>query len=110
VARTLEAVFESVAIFPVFPADAEEQAGSVVMVAWDGAARSFPAGRFDRAPLHPLVRQRLGRGAGWRFRFPVETRAIVLSDEYNPVGFFDLWVKERAREGILKDIYLDLLL
>jgi spermidine synthase len=110
VARTLEAVFESVAIFPVFPADAEEQAGSVVMVAWDGAARSFPAGRFDRAPVHPLVRQRLGRSAGWRFRFPVETRAIVLSDEYNPIGFFDLWVKERAREGILKDIYLDLLL
>jgi MFS family permease len=110
VARTLEAVFESVAIFPVFPADAEEQAGSVVMVAWDGAVRSFPAGRFDRAPVHPLVRQRLGRSAGWRFRFPVETRAIVLSDEYNPIGFFDLWVKERAREGILKDIYLDLLL
>ena len=110
IARTLAEVFRTVEIYPVFSEDLEVQAGSVALIAHDGTARSFDAGAFVGHPVHSLARRKMGARPGRRFRFPSGTPAIVLTDDYNPAGFFDLWLKEQARRGILSDIYLELLL
>jgi len=36
------------------------------------------------------------------FRFPEGTPAILLTDDYNPVDFYDAWLRERVRRNLLK--------
>ena len=44
------------------------------------------------------------------FSFPPQTPAIVLSDDYNPVDFYDLWLKENIRKNNLNYTDFDILL
>lgn len=47
---------------------------------------------------------------GKEFSFPDRTPAITLSDDYNPIDFFDLRVKEATRRGLLSYTDWDLLI
>jgi hypothetical protein len=43
------------------------------------------------------------------FAFPPQTPAIVLSDDYNPVDFYDLWLKEMLRKNTVDSTDFDIL-
>lgn len=47
---------------------------------------------------------------GQRFYFSSDTPAIILSDDYNPIDFYDSWLKEKVRKTILESTDIDILL
>ena len=46
---------------------------------------------------------------GRTFSFPANAPAITLTDDYNPLDFYDTWLKEELRKNIMKSQDLDIL-
>ncbi len=47
---------------------------------------------------------------GRTFSFPANTPAVILTDDFNPVDFYDTWLKEELRKNILKNQDADILI
>ncbi len=62
------------------------------------------------SPVAPVVKPLVGEFLGKEFVFAQNTPAILLSDDYNPIDFFDIWLKERIRKGYLEYTDVDMLL
>jgi spermidine synthase len=110
VVKTLQAAFDHVEIYPTFnPATSPDGVGNLAIMAYQGAARAL---RVDHARFrtHPSVRHRVLSNLGRRFHFPADTPAIVLSDNYNPIDFFDSWLRERVRSSIIQATDWDILI
>ena len=52
--------------------------------------------------MHPQAELAVRGVMGRKFSFPEGTAAIVLTDDYNPVDFYDTWLKEELRRSILE--------
>ena len=102
VVRTLEQVFESVQIYPLFAPEEPNAFGNVVLVARNGPALPFNASRVSAFPVHPLAQPVLERFMGRPYRLPPGTKAMVLTDDFNPIDVADNWLKERVRAEILR--------
>jgi hypothetical protein len=109
IVRTFEAAFETVELFPAFDPAMAEGFGNLIVVARQGPPLPFDPGRVAAFAVHPLARAGVAR-LGTRFRFPPETGAMVLSDEFNPVDARDAWVKERLRGAVLASTDWDVLI
>lgn len=109
VLTTLKSVFRHVTVIPVFSPEAGEGQGNMAIIAHD-ADMSLDQGKWRSLPVHPLARQNVERLMGREFAFPPQTPAIILSDDYNPVDFFDLRVREKVRKDIQKDTDWDILI
>jgi len=48
----------------------------------------------------PLLTSQLRK----RFEFPSGSHAIALTDDYNPIDYYDVWLKESVRREILVNI------
>ncbi len=75
----------------------------------------FPVDRLEDAivrdaPVHFLAKDEVKAFAGERFHFPEGVEAAVLTDEYNPVVFYDVWLKERVRKAVLETTDWDMLI
>jgi len=110
VLATLRAVFANVELYPTFDPSAGDGSGNCAIVAYDGPARALPANLATSVPVHPLAADGVVRFLGRRFEFPAGTPAVVLTDDYNPIDFFDRWLKERVRRDILATTDWDILL
>jgi spermidine synthase len=108
--RTLRQVFDAVEIHPLFDPAVGDGFGNMVIIAHDGPALQLPPGLATARQVHPLAWPELARYFGTTFRFPAGTEAIVLTDDYNPVDFYDLGIKEKVRRAIIAQTPLDLLL
>jgi spermidine synthase len=100
--RTLESAFATVNIYPNFSSEAGDGIGNITVLAYnfsfsDADIKSLPAG----FSVHPLAYEQVRRVFGKTFRFPQGTKAVVLTDDYNPIDFYDAWLKERLRRGII---------
>ena len=110
VVKTLQSVFGQVAVYPVFDPASGEGTGNLEIVAYDGRERALQLGRIKHFAIHPNVESVVRSGMEHTFAFPPQTPAIVLSDNYNPVDFYDLWLKEAVRKNILNYTEFDILL
>lgn len=109
VVKTLKAEFRQVLIIPLFnPAEGEGE-GNMAIIAYDADMVMDPE-KWRSLAVHPLAQPNVERFMGREFAFPPQTPAIILSDDYNPVDFFDLRVKENVRKNILKDTDWDILI
>ena len=52
--------------------------------------------------VHPLAADTVAGSLGRRWRFPEQARAMVLTDDYNPIEFFEASLRESVRETILR--------
>jgi spermidine synthase len=97
--KTLENVFRTVRIYPNFSLEEGEGFGNITVLAYD-----FPYPTVNTLslssdfPIHPMVRDSVRSNFGKTFSFPQTTQAIILTDEYNPIDFYDTWLKERLRK------------
>ena len=110
VVKTLQAAFDVVDVFPAFdPNIAGSGIGNIALMAYQGPERRLRAahGRFQ---THPNVRRNVFTNLGRRFEFPADTPAIVLTDDYNPIDFFDRWLREAVRKSILDTTDWDILI
>ena len=110
VVKTLAAAFDQVAVYPAFdPRTSEQGVGNLIIMAYQGEERRL---QLDRRAISghpsvlPLLRDQLGR----RYRFPADTPAMVLTDAYNPIDFFDGWLREFVRRAILESTDWDILI
>ncbi len=109
--KTLQREFRNVNIYPLFVHERGDGIGNLAIIASDLSNLPFNIELFLEAPIHPAVRSRMMQYLGKNFEFTPGVEAIVLSDEYNPTDYYDVWLKEKAREGITKNIsYLEVLL
>jgi hypothetical protein len=102
IVRTLESAFTTVSIYPNFLPEEGDGIGNITVLAYAYPfplvdIKTLPAG----FPVHPLAQENVRRVFGQTFSFPQGTQAVVLSDDYNPIDFYDAWLKERLRKGII---------
>lgn len=110
VVKTLQSVFGQVAIYPAFDSASGEGIGNLEIVAYDGHERALQFEHIKRFAIHPSAEKIVRLGMAHTFAFPPQTPAIVLSDDYNPVDFYDLWLKEELRKNYLNYTDFDILL
>lgn len=110
VVRTFEQVFESVDVYPLFSPEEPEAFGNVVLVARNGPPLVFDPSKVSGFPVHTLARPVVERFLGRPYRLPPGTRAMVLTDDRNPIDVADNWLKERVRAEILRATDWDVLL
>jgi len=110
VVKTLKEVFEQVAIYPTFDPAVGEGTGNMEIIAYDGELRPLQFSRIENLSIHPGAESMVRLGMERPFVFPPQTPAIVLTDDYNPVDFYDLWLKEKVRKNIIEFTDFDILL
>ncbi|MEO5658917.1 MAG: fused MFS/spermidine synthase [Polaromonas sp.] len=110
VIKTVQAVFGQVQTHPVFASTTPDAYGNLVIIAYDGPARPLPTAQLAAFPVHPMAADGVRRGLQNTYRFPAGTPAMLLTDDYNPIDFYDLWVKEKVRRTILETTDWDILL
>jgi spermidine synthase len=110
VVKTLEAVFDQVGIYPTFnPQQSKEGLGNLAIMAYQGEEREMRA-EHKRFVTHPRAARQVYANLGRRFRFPDDTPAMVLTDDYNPIDFYDGWLREKVRKSIIESTDWDILI
>lgn len=110
IVKTLQSVFDQVAIYPAFDPASGEGTGNIEIVAYDGAQRVLQLDRIANMSIHPLAEGNVRRSMQQPFVLAPHADAMILSDNYNPVDFYDLWLKEQVRKIILDTTDFDILL
>ncbi|TAL22745.1 MAG: hypothetical protein EPN94_10520 [Nitrospirae bacterium] len=108
--KTLEQIFSAVEIYPLFSPEEGEGYGNLAIIAHSRAAMAFNPEIVRTFPVHPFVDQTVRERLGRKFHFAGGTPAIVLSDDYNPIDFYDSWLKEKVRKNILENTDWDILI
>lgn len=102
--KTLEQVFKTVEIYPIFSPEEEKGWGNIEVLAYNYPPIPLNSEIIKNFPVHPLASKDANRFFGKKYYFPQNTPAIILSDNYNPIDFYDRWIKETVRNNILKDV------
>jgi spermidine synthase len=111
IVRTLEAIFRTVKIYPNFNFEEGDGIGNITVLAYSysfssGDPLSLPVG----FSIHPFANDNVRRVFGKTFNFPQETKSVILTDDYNPIDFYDMWLKEKLRQGVFDYTDLEVLI
>lgn len=110
IVRTLKEVFRIVKVYitvdPFYGADIQ----NLEVIAYDDPELSFDFRRIRKFPVHYQLRGKRGGMFVEEFTFSPGTPSIILSDDYNPVDFFDIRIREKIRKSILTHVDWDMLI
>ncbi|WP_455202081.1 fused MFS/spermidine synthase [Kaarinaea lacus] len=109
VLKTLEQEFDQVEIYPAFKVQESNGVGNVIFIAYQGKPRDFQAVDDKIFTIHPSFEKTIRSSMGAQYHFPAGTPAIILTDNYNPIDFYDFWLRELIRKTILDTIDPELL-
>lgn len=101
VIHTLQQQFERVDVYPAFGANVDDNVGNFEIVAYDGARVPL---MFDQIPgfaIHPLVESLVMSYLEREYRFPPHDNVIELTDDYNPMDYFDAGLREDIRARVI---------
>ena len=110
VVKTLEVIFDQVEIYPTFDMQRSDLNGNLAILAYSGDARVPDLSQITGDPIHSMAKNLVNKNLTRRFEFPESQEAIVLTDDYNPIDFFDSSLKESVRRNILETTNWDILL
>lgn len=110
VIKTVRQVFSQVEVYPVYEPKPGEPYGNLVVIAYNGPKRSFDPAMAARFPVHPLAAKLVHASLTGPVPLGEDSRAIVLTDDFNPIDLRDLWLKEKVRRNILETTDWDVLL
>jgi spermidine synthase len=110
VVKTLRGVFRTVEIYPTFSVSYSDGSGNLALVAYDADTLRFNPDAVKGFPVHPFADISVTQLLGTTFSFPPHADALMLSDDYNPIDFYDLGHKEKVRENVLRNTDADILL
>ncbi|MEK6745105.1 MAG: fused MFS/spermidine synthase [Nitrospirota bacterium] len=108
--RTLEKVFRKVDIYPNYAVETSEGGGNITVLAYNAAFKPFDRRSVAGLSIHPFARNGVDRHLGTTYRLPAGTPGVVLTDDHNPIDFYDVWLKEWVRNTILSGIDFDILI
>lgn len=110
VIKTLKTAFAQVAIYPTFDPAQGDGTGNMEIIAYDGAVRTPQFDRIQNMQIHPVAQQMVNQLLEHPYAFTPQADALLLTDNYNPIDFYDLWLKEQVRRIILETTDFDILL
>jgi len=110
VIKTLSNVFDQVEIYPVTKLEGSDGVGNLIVLAYQGNARALTKLAPNLQQIHPRLEAKISENLGARFYFPENTPAIILTDDYNPIDFYDSWMREQIRKRAIESTNWDLLL
>ncbi len=108
--RTVATQFDQVLLYPTFEVSPENPIGNYVLLAYDGPPRVPSATVLADRRVHPLAEEGVRRWLGAPYRLPDSEGSIVLTDNYNPIDFYDQAAREQVRMNILRQTDADMLL
>jgi spermidine synthase len=107
IVKTLRAVFDQVATYAITNPDTG--IGNLEVVAYNGQPRTLQLERIRNMAMPSEIEATLRRSLQQPFSFPAETNAVILTDNYNPVDFYDVWLKETVRKNSIEATDFDIL-
>ena len=110
VVRTLESVFQKVAVYPAFSPEEGDGIGNLTILAHEFPFGSIPPDGLERFPIHTMAYENVKGYFGKEYAFAPGTPAVLLRDSYNPMDFYDVWLKEKTRKGIFEGTDPEILL
>lgn len=110
VLKTLHVVFDQVDVFPVFEVQNGEGVGNLAVMAYDGPKLQFNANTISISSIHPKLVDKILRSMQQPFQYPPDNSAIILTDNYNPIDVYDVWLRELVRKRILQLTDLEVLI
>jgi len=108
--RTLEKVFTTVDIYPNFDVETSDGGGNITVLAYDARHQAFDRRLVAGFPVNSFARNGVSRYLGQPYQLPAGTAAMLLTDDYNPIDFYDVWLKEWVRSLILAGVDMDVLI
>lgn len=109
VVRTLREVFKTVDLYPGSTRTSPDGIGNLELFAYDRQPVVINFGQLVKYDVHPFVANVRAHMLE-KFEFPAHTPAIVLTDSYNPIDFFDVRTKEYSRKHTIRFSDIDFLL
>lgn len=109
IVKTLREVFEQVDVYQTVDL-ARLGGGNLAMIAYQGTQRQPDFSLISNFDISHYARDDVLANLGRRIEFPEGTPAMVLTDDYNPVDFFDADLKEGVRKDILDTTEWDILI
>ncbi len=108
--RTLEKVFRNVDIYPNYAVETSEGGGNITVLAYNAAFKPFDRSSVAGLSVHPFARNGVNGFLGKPYRLPAGTPGMILTDDHNPIDFYDVWLKEWVRRMILEGVDMDVLI
>lgn len=110
VLKTLGTVFEKTVIMPLFYTKKGLGFGNIAIFAHSAKLQTPKQIRVLPWEIHPAAQYSVFSALRSNYSLPEHSGAIVLTDEYNPMDFYDLELKEKVRKLILEQNDWDILL
>jgi spermidine synthase len=108
--RTLGSVFASVDIYPNYDVEVSKGGGNITVLASRSLLKPFDRRSVAKFPVNTFAAKGVDQFLGKPYRLPEGTPGIILTDDYNPIDFYDVWLKEWVRNFILLNSDIDILL
>jgi spermidine synthase len=108
--RTLESVFPAVDIYPNYDMERSSGGGNITVLASRSPLMPFDRQSVAAFPVNSFAARDVALFIGKQFRLPAGTPGIILTDDYNPIDFYDVWLKEWVRNLILDGVDMDVLI
>jgi spermidine synthase len=110
VIKTLDSVFGKTLVKPLFNTQKGADFGNIAVFAYAAELQEPKQIRVISRQIHPIIRQIVLFAMQGNYSLQEHPEAIILTDEYNPMDFYDLELKEKIRENILEGNDWDILL
>ena len=107
--KTLSQVFDQVDVYPIFDPEGEKQMGNISVIAYNGESRAINRNLFVDIPSHPFAAEILNQLHLWKWQPSADREGIILKDNYVPLEFYNAWIREQIRKGIVEDTDWDVL-
>ncbi len=107
--RTIENVFDHVQMYPNFNPSSGDGTGNISLFAYDGKKLGPSFKSIQSLEFNNVVRRNLETIFKWKYSFSEKEPFIILTDDFNPLDCFDLFLKEKVRKNILNATDWDIL-
>jgi len=98
--HTMRQIFDQVEVYPVFNAD--KSYGNLAVIAYQGEPRHKQLDKVSEQKIHPLAQQIVKQNLLRQVEPVTAEKPLILSDAYNPVDFYDSWLREQVRNVLMQ--------
>ncbi|MBF8272397.1 MAG: hypothetical protein HW380_1502 [Magnetococcales bacterium] len=104
IVKTLSMIFDTVHVHPASMPEENDTIGNVILVAYNGPPRTMDTSVLQTEAVHPIAQHLVYNHLTRTVTIPRQhlESAPILDDDYNPVDFLGMPVKEAVRQMIIE--------
>lgn len=112
--KTLHSVFDHVDLYPTFDVETEAEGadgtGNLAVIAYNGEKRVFDVSKVRMDWIHPDIAPQVIASMSQNYQFDTNQASIVLTDDFNPIDFYDVSLREKIRKRIINFLNWEVLI